>query len=167
MTLCRTRLQRPATQDSKDGHAADVREIGETLTQKKPERKRRHFSIYLKFFYKMTRLLYYNCIMIENSLLFSFLHVKIYCSILHETRRNFFSEKISAARRNARRGRSDNKKSAVRGTALLKISNREFFFARRRRPDGRPRVVPVATKEAAGIDSGAKGFLPPQKTNDS
>ena len=36
-------------------------------------------------------------------------------------------------------------------------------FCREQRPDGRPQAVPVATKEATGIDSRDKGFpLPSQ-----
>ena len=38
-------------------------------------------------------------------------------------------------------------------------------FCREQRPDGRPEVVPVRRRRSlTGIDSRAKGFLPPQKT---
>ena len=38
-------------------------------------------------------------------------------------------------------------------------------FCRKQRPDGRPQAVPVRRRRSlTGIDSRAKGFLPPQKT---
>ena len=40
----------------------------------------------------------------------------------------------------------------------------ETAFCRKQRPDGRPQAVPVATKEATGIDSRDEGFPFPQTT---
>jgi len=49
---------------------------------------------------------------------------------------------------------------------MEEFEGEETPFCRKQRPDGRPQAVPVATKEATGIDSRAKGFLPPSKKRD-